>query len=302
MNLSGVTIACFASSYAVSLVLEVASLRRRFGWHRMVMLLFAAIGVSLHLVYLANFAHAAVTPLASPAEWYLVVALVLAGLYLWGSFRWPDLALGIFLLPLVIALVAAGWGASREPFTAQRASLVWGQVHAWTLVLATVTMCVGFSAGLMYLVQSWRLKQKLAASPRFRLPSLELLERINSHSLGLSTALVAGGFASGLALVSLRHQGEANYSLLADPVVLGLAAMQLWLIAAEVFRWVYPSARRGRKVAYLTLASFGFLVIALGAMLLTSPVHQADTSKLSVVSRQLLSASGHDANSLTTNN
>ncbi len=133
MNLSGVTIACFASSYAVSLALEVASLRRRFGWHRVGVLLFAAIGVVLHLVYLANFAQSAVTPLASPAEWYLVVALVLAGLYLWGSFRWPDLALGIFLLPLVIALVAFGWGASREPFTVQRASLVWGQVHrgAW---------------------------------------------------------------------------------------------------------------------------------------------------------------------------
>jgi hypothetical protein len=47
----------------------------------------------------------------------------------------------------------------------------------------------------------------------------------------------------------------------------------LWLVAAEVFRLVYPAARRGRKVAYLTLASFGFLVIALAALMLVDTVH-----------------------------
>jgi hypothetical protein len=49
--------------------------------------------------------------------------------------------------------------------------------------------------------------------------------------------------------------------------------MLLWLVAAEVFRWVYPAARRGRKVAYLTLASFGFLLIALASLMLMDTVH-----------------------------
>ena len=55
--------------------------------------------------------------------------------------------------------------------------------------------------------------------------------------------------------------------------MLSLAAMLLWLIAAEVFRLVYPAARRGRKVAYLTLASFVFLVVAVGAFALLDNVH-----------------------------
>ena len=46
-----------------------------------------------------------------------------------------------------------------------------------------------------------------------------------------------------------------------------------WLVAAEVFRLVYPAARRGRKVAYLTLASFVFLVIALASFTLLDTVH-----------------------------
>ena len=41
-----------------------------------------------------------------------------------------------------------------------------------------------------------------------------------------------------------------------DPVVISLAVMFAWLVAAELFRAFYPAARRGRKVAYLTTASF----------------------------------------------
>jgi hypothetical protein len=70
-----------------------------------------------------------------------------------------------------------------------------------------------------------------------------------------------------------KHRGEATYALWTDPVVVSLAAMMLWLVAAEVFRLVYPAARQGRKVAYLTLASFVFLVIALTSFTLLDNVH-----------------------------
>jgi len=49
--------------------------------------------------------------------------------------------------------------------------------------------------------------------------------------------------------------------------------MLIWLIAAEAFRLIYPAARQGRKVAYLTLASFVFLVIALASFTLLDNVH-----------------------------
>jgi hypothetical protein len=106
-----------------------------------------------------------------------------------------------------------------------------------------------------------------------RLPSLEWLERINTGSLAVSMILIGLGFASGVILSALKHRGETNYALWTDPVVISLAAMMLWLIAAEVFRLVYPAARRGRKVAYLTLASFGFLVITLASFLWLDNVH-----------------------------
>jgi len=60
-----------------------------------------------------------------------------------------------------------------------------------------------------------------------------------------------------------------------DPVVLSLGGMLAWLIVAEVFRLVYPSARRGRKVAYLTIAAFVFLLLVLATMTLGDTLHIA---------------------------
>jgi ABC-type uncharacterized transport system permease subunit len=106
-----------------------------------------------------------------------------------------------------------------------------------------------------------------------RLPSLEWLERVNSRTLAISTVLIALGFITGIVMSVVIHRGESAYVLWADPVVVSLAAMLVWLIAAEAFRLIYPAARQGRKVAYLTLASFVFLVIAIGSFTMLDNVH-----------------------------
>lgn len=283
--MSGVSIFCFAASYTIALVLEVTGLWVRFGWHRVAMVVMAVAGLVAHSLYLVAQSLGEVAPLGSPENWCLVVAWVLAAFYLWVVFTAPNSAMGLFVLPLVLTIIAVGVGASHEPFVAERASLFWNALHGCLMLLATVTVCVGFVAGLMYLIQSWRLKQKLPPSPQFRLPSLEWLEQINSRSLGVSAVLVAGGFISGVVLSRIRHGGEADYRLLADPVVLTLLLMLVWLVGAEVFRLLYPSARTGRKVAYLTLASFGFLVITLVTFAATG-IHGAPPAPVAALQQQ----------------
>ena len=106
----------------------------------------------------------------------------------------------MFLLPAVLGLIALSHAASSDPIAVERASSFWAQTHSWLLILATVTVTLGFLAGLMYLIQSGRLKRKRPAPKGFRLPSLESLERVNSRALAVSVWLVAGGFVSGLVL------------------------------------------------------------------------------------------------------
>ncbi|MEM9184996.1 MAG: cytochrome C assembly protein [Planctomycetota bacterium] len=272
MDLTRITVFCFTASYAVALSLEAVSVARRFGLHRPVLLGFASAGLFAHVAYLLTQARAE-APLSSPADWCLLAALVLAGVYAASTFLSPRHATGLFLLPAVLGLIALSHGVSSEPIAVERASAFWGSVHSWSLILATVTVTLGFLAGLMYLIQSWRLKQKLPPASGFRLPTLESLERVNGRALGFSAWLVAAGFLSGLVLTRIaRGQGaEAAHGMWTDPVVISLSVMFGWLVAVEVFRFVYPAARGGRKVAYLTVASFIFLVITLASMTLVRP-------------------------------
>ena len=274
--LSGISIICFAACYAIAFALELVGLKRRFAWHRAVLIGVTVAGVAAHTLYLLHGAgQSNALPAATASEWVLQAALVLAVIYLAALFYLPGTPTGVALLPIVLGLIAGSLWASTEPLAPERTFYVWAVFHGIVLLLGTVAVCVGFLAGLMYIAQSYALKHVRSPVNRLRLPSLEWLERVNSRTLGISAVLIALGFLSGLAMSIMLHREDAGYVLWADPVVLSLAAMLIWLVAAETFRLVYPAARRGRKVAYLTLASFVFLVIALGSLMLLDTVHGA---------------------------
>jgi ABC-type uncharacterized transport system permease subunit len=294
--LSGVSVICFAASYAIALAIEVLGMQIRFRWRRLALVVVAGAGLVAHTLFLSyRAAEANAAPLASPAEWLLLAAWVLALVYVAAILYLPRAVTGLILLPLMLVLIAASLWASPEPFAAEPVSRFWGDLHGSVLLLGTVTVCIGFAAGLMYLLQSYWLKRHRPPTDQVRLPSLEWLEKANAHSLTVSAFLIGLGFASGLVLTKLRHHGEQGYALWSDPVVLSLAAMLLWLVGAELFRIVYPAARRGRKVAYLTLASFLFLVITLASLTLVDTVHgQGAATKSSLATPPLPEGEGFE--------
>lgn len=272
---SGTSVFCFAASYAVALSLEGSRLFFRSGIRGAILLAFGAAGFFAHTVYLVYRASAESMPLASEFDWYLVAAWLLAAVYLYLTLHFPRTPVGLFTLPLVLALVAvAARFASRQPFPQTKASQFWGNVHGAFLLLGTVAVLVGFVAGVMHLVQSYWLKHKLPATQGFQLPSLEWLERANSRATVLSALALAVGFVSGLLLNLVNrseHPGEAlPWS---DPVIWSSGMLLAWMLAAAFFSLVYRPARQGRKVAYLTVASFLFLVIVLTVQLAAPSVH-----------------------------
>jgi ABC-type uncharacterized transport system permease subunit len=277
--LSGAWVIIVFVSYAAALGLELAYFQWRFTRRRALLVAATLVGLAAQTVDLAR--HTAIVdapPLSSPAEWLYMASAVLALVYLAAIFYLPSAPIGILMLPLVLALVAVAERASHEPFSPARTSFFWGSLHGVALLLGTVAVCVGFWAGLMYLIQSYALKHSRSPAAQFRLPSLEWLERVNSRSLGVSTLLIAIGFGSGVVLSAITHRANAEHTLWADPVVISSAAMLGWLVAAEVFRWVYPAARQGRKVAYLTLASFVFLVVTVISFALVDTAHGGGTA------------------------
>jgi ABC-type uncharacterized transport system permease subunit len=271
--ISGIGLICFAASYGVAWLLEVTKLFYRGSASRVLTLVFVLAGLLAHTLYLGHrVVEYSATPLSSSFDWCLVAAWLLIVAYLYLTYYFPRAALGLYMLPLALALVAAASVADRQPFHPEPASRVWGAVHGIGLLLGTLVVMVGFVAGVLYLLQARRLKKKLPPMQGFRLPSLERLEKINSRVIMLSALLVGVGFVAGT-ILNIVARGQGGSIPWSDPVIWTSALMFLWLAAAAIFNAVYRPARRGRKVAYLTLVGFAFLVIALAVFLLVDSQH-----------------------------
>ncbi|HZZ26669.1 MAG TPA: cytochrome c biogenesis protein CcsA [Pirellulales bacterium] len=286
--LSRIFVFCFAASYSLALLLEIA---RAVLWRnlRPVFILgVTAAGLLAHTLYLVNRAIAAdSTPLSSAFDWYVLGAWGLAVVYFYWSCHYRNSALGLFVLPLVLGLIGLAKFASREPFPQSRAGQIWGSIHGVFLLLGLVAVAMGFVAGLMYLIQSHRLKNKLTTAGSMRLPSLEWLERVNSRAILISVLMVGAGFASGIVLNMVSHRSKIDEVPWTDPVIWSTSLMFAWLLAAAIFSMLYRPARSGRKVAYLTVASFAFLAVALGLRLLLPSEHTAMIEKQKTESRNL---------------
>lgn len=264
--LTRVTILCFAASYLVTLALEVSRLFFRSGVRGALMLAFAGAGLLAHTAFLVNLwrSEESLTPLASEFDWYLVAAWLLMVCYAVLFYFHPRNSIGIFCLPLVLALVAVAWfWAKREPLSTEEGYRWWRAVHGGSLLLGAVSVMIGFAAGLMYLLQAQRLRQKRLPRPGFELPSLEWLGRTSERAVVASVIFLLCGFATGL-MLSKRTHGVVYWS---DPVVWSSSLLAVWMIVVAVFNFSYKPARQGRKVAYLTFGSFLFLAMTLGALL-----------------------------------
>ena len=281
MWLSGVSIVCFAASYGVTLVLEATRLMFRSGIRGAAMIGFGSAGLFAHTVYLFYRAmHATGSPLSSRQDWCLVAAWVLAAVYLYLTYYHPTRSFGLFILPLVLGLIGAGaFLVDAQPYAREPASRIWGAIHGVSLLLATVALLVGFAAGVMYLWQAYRLKHKLPPMRGLRLPSLEWLRRTNSRAVGIALGTLAAGILSGMVLNLINFGPESQRLPWYDPVVLSTLVTFGWLVLCAGVGVFYKPAREGRKVAFLTILSFLFLMIALAAVLVGDTRHGGEGNR-----------------------
>jgi ABC-type transport system involved in cytochrome c biogenesis permease subunit len=269
--LSDVKIFCFLASYTVALALEVSRLWFRSGIRGIVMLGFVVAGWIAHTAFLYYRAVEAVeatrSPLSSNQDWLLLAAWVLVMVYFYLACYHTTTHFGIFFLPLVLGLITAARFADSTDFPREPSKTIWGAIHGVSIMLATVTVLFGFAAGLMYLGQANRLKRKRPPYRKLRLPSLEWLQTANSRTMLASMLLVGVAVASGIVLNLLK---ESPGMLGKDPVVWVTLAMFGWLLLHVIIGAFYRPIRQGRKVAYLTLVSFVFLLLALVGMFVTT--------------------------------
>ncbi len=272
--LSGIQVFCFFASFTVALGLEVSRLFFRMPVRLVVMLGFAAAGIIAQTLYLLNRAGGGGLPLSSWHDWYLIAAWILAAAYFGLTLSRPQTNIGLFLLPVVLVLVGVAWAVPADAaFPRDRALRMWGVAHGVMLLLGTVTVSLGFVAGVMYLVQSYRLKHHVSPQAGLKLPSLEWLQSVNKQSLVYSSFFIALGLVAGIVLNTIKAREQADALPWTDSVVISSAVLLVWLLAATAFEWLYKPAQQGRKVAYLTVASFLFLALVMAMLLAGGSEH-----------------------------
>ena len=280
-----ISLSCFAFSYAIAMILEISRLFFRAPIRFLIIVGITIAGIFAHTVYLwlkfqKDFSGG--TPMASWYDWCLMVSLAVAITYAIIAIKKNENSVGIFFLPLVLLLILiALLIKNREAFTPSEATNVWAITHGISLLLGTSAMIVAFVAGVMYLVHAFRLKKKMPPRVGFRLPSLEWLEQCNRLSLFYATGLIAAGLVSG-AIMNILQNSENHAGIpWTNSVILSSGALLFWLIGVTIFEALYKPARRGQKIAYLTLASFVFLVMVLSFTLMAE--HAAQNDQVSYV-------------------
>lgn len=263
-NMLRLEVLCFAGTYGLALVSELARFVNRGAarWYLTVAL--TALGWLVQTAYLADLAWSQrKVPVTTVFESLLVLSWILALIGLYLMVRAPrPMAVGLFVLPLILALVLlAGRFASRTSHWGQwqGARAFWGSVHGVFLLAGAVSTCVAFAAGLMYLVQSNRLKHKRGPRFGFALPSLEQSERLNRGSITLAFPLLTFGLLIGVLLDLAARRGPAGVSMSwTDPKVVSAGLM--WLVFAVLLHARFRPSMRGRGVMLLTILAFAFLV------------------------------------------
>ena len=285
------TVLCFAGTYALALISELArfAVRGSARWYLTVGL--TLLGWVVQTAYLVNLSVANHrVPMTTVFESLIALSWIVAavGLYLMINAPKP-VAVGVFILPIVVALAsAAGLAAPRRAdwgLAWGGATAFWGSVHGLFLLAGGASTCVAFAGGLMYLAQASRLKNKRTPRFGFAMPSLERSERLNRAAVTLAFPLLTFGLLIGVVLsLSARGQGSASLRW-SDPKV--LSALAMWLVFAVLLHARFRPAMRGRGVVWLTILAFAFLVFTwIGVEALHLPTsHGASRGSSAVVGR-----------------
>ena len=152
-----------------------------------------------------------------------------------------------------------------DPLCDAKLMLTWHRVCS---LLSYVGFLIAFVSGLLFLIQEYQIKHKRVGALFHRLPSLEILDRINFLAMGigfglLSLGVLCGIFSQRILLGRWWVDDPKEYLTL----LLWSSYLLLWLVRLR-------SHLRGRPVALLSILGFSLaLFTCLGAGWLLASRH-----------------------------
>jgi ABC-type transport system involved in cytochrome c biogenesis permease subunit len=201
-------------------------------------------------------------PVAGATSAISTFVWLLALSYLYTELTTDERAMGVFILPLVVALQTI---PAVKPSVEVNSAVLKGPlfgIHVSSLLFAYASFALACVIGITYVLQFKEIKAKHLGFFYTRLPSLQTLDRMNHVAIVigwifLSVGLLVGFFWAAQARGAYGASPQVQAMSLTDPKI--LVAVVCWavysfeLFAARLIGW------GGRKTAYLSL--IGFVIV-----------------------------------------
>ena len=200
---------------------------------------------------------------ASSAISTFVLLLVLA--YLYTEMTTEERAMGAFILPLVVALQTI---PALHPMAEEKADVLHGPlfgIHVSSLLFAYASFALACVIGITYVLLFKEIKAKHLGFFYARLPSLQVLDRMNQSAIVIGWIFLTIGLIVGAVWTA---QARGGYSAL-DPRVQAMSLQDPKIFVALLCWLVYSfelfAARRigwgGRRAAYLSAVGFAIVLL-----------------------------------------
>src|SRR5262247_1346576 len=204
-------------------------------------------------------------PIAGPTSAISTFVWLLALAYLYVEMTTDERAMGVFILPLLVALQSI---PALRPGVEDRAPVLQGPlfgVHVSSLLFAYASFALACVIGITYVLLFKEIKAKHLGFFYARLPSLQVLDRMNQRAIVIGWVFLTIGMIVG-AIWALQARG--GYAA-GDPRVQAMSLQDPKIFVALVCWFVYSfelfAARRigwgGRRAAYLS--ALGFVIVLL---------------------------------------
>jgi ABC-type transport system involved in cytochrome c biogenesis permease subunit len=201
---------------------------------------------------------------ASSAISTFIWLLTLSYLYL--ELSTDERAMGMFILPIVVALQII---PTLHPGVDSRSEVLegpWFGVHIASLLFAYASFALAGVLGLTYMLQFKEIKKKHLGYLYTRLPSLQILDSMNSRAvmigwLFLTIGVVVGVFWASQARAIYPNNPNLQLMSLNDPKIFG--AVLTWAVysfsvfARQRLGWT------GRRAAWLSAIGFALILLNL---------------------------------------
>ena len=203
-------------------------------------------------------------PIAGATSAISTFVWLLALAYLYTEITTDERAMGVFILPLLVALQAI---PAFRPGIEDRAAVLqspWFGVHVSSLLFAYASFALAGVIGITYVLLFKEIKAKHLGFFYARLPSLEVLDRMNQRAIMIGWIFLTVGV-----IVGGVWAAEARDYAAGDPRVQAMSLHDPKIFVALVCWGVYSfelfAARRigwgGRRAAYLSALGFAIVLL-----------------------------------------